>query len=60
MISEKITSLEEYAQENLEDEKMVFENVVGQDSLNRFDRPKKRKKRNKKKRKNKPKSASNA
>lgn len=58
--NEKITSLEEYAQENLEDEKMVFENVVGQDSLNRFDRPKKRKKRNKKKRKNKPKSASNA
>ncbi|MEX0362397.1 MAG: hypothetical protein AB3N10_15575, partial [Allomuricauda sp.] len=57
--NEKIASLEEYAQDNVSDEKMAFENVVGQDSLTRFDRPK-RKKRNKKRRKNKPKSSSNA
>lgn len=54
---EKISSLEEYAQDNVNEEKMVFENVVGQDSLTRFDRPKKR---NKKRRKNKPKASSNA
>ncbi|MBT8179110.1 MAG: hypothetical protein HKP60_08330 [Eudoraea sp.] len=45
---EKIASLEEYAADNHKDEQMIFENVVGQDSLTRFDRPKRRKKRNKK------------
>jgi cell fate regulator YaaT (PSP1 superfamily) len=42
---EKVTSLEEYAIENLVEieEKVVFENVVGQDSLTRFDKPKRSK-----------------
>ncbi|NKI31140.1 PSP1 domain-containing protein [Croceivirga thetidis] len=41
----KITSLEEYASENEKenDDALLFENVVGQDSLNRFDRPKRSK-----------------
>ena len=52
--NERISSLEEYAQENIAEDNMVFENVVGQDSLTRFDRPKKR--RNKKRRKKGPKS----
>ena len=43
---EKVTSLEEYAVENIVEEKVVFENVVGQDSLTRFDRPKRSRKRN--------------
>ena len=39
---EKVASLEEYALENLVEieERVVFENVVGQDSLTRFDKPK--------------------
>ena len=51
----KVGSLEEYADELVEDTKTDFENVVGQDSLTRFDSPKRRKKRksnrNRKKRK---------
>ncbi|MBD1259961.1 hypothetical protein HZY62_05125 [Maribacter polysiphoniae] len=40
---EKVASLEEYAVDNIvDDDKVVFENVVGQDSLTRFDRPKRR------------------
>ena len=58
--NQKVASLEDYAQDNVSDEKLVFENVVGQDSLTRFDRPKKKKNRNKKKRKNKAKAPSNA
>ena len=59
--NETVSSLEEYTEEAplTADEKpdVSFENVVGQDSLNRFDRPKKqknkrRKKRNQKKRQN--------
>ncbi|MFD2587955.1 stage 0 sporulation family protein [Croceitalea marina] len=52
---ESVASLEQYVVETVTEEKMVFENVVGQDSLNRFDRPKKNKKRNhnKKRRRNK-------
>jgi cell fate regulator YaaT (PSP1 superfamily) len=42
----KIISLEEYASEIVEDTKNEFENVVGQDSLTRFDKPKQQKKRN--------------
>ncbi|MBQ4913476.1 hypothetical protein J8L85_03445 [Maribacter sp. MMG018] len=38
---EKVASLEAYAADNIEEEKVVFENVVGQDSLTRFDKPKK-------------------
>ena len=49
---ESVTSLEEYVVETISEEKLVFENVVGQDSLNRFDRPNKKrnKKRNKRRR----------
>ena len=42
-----VASLEEFAVENIEEEKLIFENVVGQDSLTRFDRPKRRNKGNK-------------
>jgi cell fate regulator YaaT (PSP1 superfamily) len=42
---QKITSLEEYASELVEDTKADFENVVGQDSLTRFDSPKRKNKR---------------
>ncbi|WP_445383500.1 PSP1 domain-containing protein [Robiginitalea sp. IMCC43444] len=55
----KVTSLEEYALEHAREEKVTFENAVGQDSLTRFDQPKgkrrgKRKKgRNRKKRNSK-------
>jgi len=49
---EKVASLEQYALDiPVKKEEKVFENVVGQDSLNRFDRPKQSK--NKKSRKNK-------
>ena len=49
---EKVASLEEYAVENVLEEEKVFENVVGQDSLTRFDTPKKkRSNRNNKKKK---------
>jgi cell fate regulator YaaT (PSP1 superfamily) len=37
---EKVASLEEYAAEIIVDAKKEFENVVGQDSLTRFDSPK--------------------
>ena len=42
---EKVASLEEYASELIEDTKTEFENVVGQDSLTRFDHPKRKNKR---------------
>ncbi|WP_040279666.1 PSP1 domain-containing protein [Psychroserpens damuponensis] len=42
---EKVASLEEYASILIEDTKTEFENVVGQDSLTRFDSPKRKKKR---------------
>ncbi|SDB62442.1 Cell fate regulator YaaT, PSP1 superfamily (controls sporulation, competence, biofilm development) [Flavobacteriaceae bacterium MAR_2010_188] len=55
---EKVASLEEYAIELIAETKSEFENVVGQDSLTRFDTPKssgnRRKKTNRKKRNNKP------
>ena len=41
----KVQSLEDYAAELIEDTKNDFENVVGQDSLTRFDSPKRRRKR---------------
>ena len=44
---EKVASLEEYASELIEDTKVEFENVVGQDSLTRFDNPKRKNKRRK-------------
>ncbi|MGB0980808.1 MAG: PSP1 domain-containing protein [Winogradskyella sp.] len=42
---EKVASLEDYAVEQTQDTKTDFENVVGQDSLTRFDGPKPNKKR---------------
>ncbi len=48
--NEPVTSLEEYALDLAEDTKMEFENVVGQDSLTRFDSPKRNKKRRNNKR----------
>ena len=44
---EKVASLEEYAVEHIQDTKNEFENVVGQDSLTRFDNPKSNNKRKK-------------
>ncbi len=41
----KAASLEEYASDLIEDVKIEFENVVGQDSLTRFDKPKRKKRR---------------
>ena len=58
----KIASLEEYASQNEEDsDTLLFENAVGQDSLNRFDRPKrnKNKKRKSKNRKHRNKKKQN-
>ncbi len=46
----KVDSLEEYVAETETEERLTFENVVGQDSLTRFDRPKRKKN---KRRKNK-------
>jgi cell fate regulator YaaT (PSP1 superfamily) len=50
---QKVASLEEYASELIEDIKADFENVVGQDSLTRFDSPKRKTKRKTNKGKNK-------
>ena len=47
----KITSLEEFALDLVEDTKTEFENVVGQDSLTRFDSPKRNNKRRNNRRK---------
>ncbi len=56
---EKVASLEEYTIElSPADEKVVFENVVGQDSLTRFDRPK-RSRNNKNRRKGKQNGGNN-
>lgn len=44
---EKVMSLEEFASENVKTDNLIFENVVGQDSLTRFDRPRRKKKRRK-------------
>lgn len=50
---EKVASLEEYAADNVVEEKVVFENVVGQDSLTRFDQPKHKKNNNRNRNRNK-------
>jgi len=50
---EKVASLEEYAAEHVQDTKTDFENVVGQDSLTRFDNPKSKKKRKNNRNRNK-------
>ena len=44
---EKVASLEEYASELMDEVKSDYENVVGQDSLTRFDSPKRKNKRRK-------------
>ncbi|MFT5243088.1 MAG: cell fate regulator YaaT (PSP1 superfamily) [Psychroserpens sp.] len=58
---ETVASLEEYASELIEDTKTEFENVVGQDSLTRFDGPKRKKKRrnNKGRQSQRPKNTNN-
>ncbi len=58
----KVASLEEYASEHIDDTKIEYENVVGQDSLTRFDRPKGRRKRksSRNRKRNNRKSSSNA
>jgi len=48
--NEKVASIEEFSSELLEDTKIDFENVVGQDSLTRFDQPKRSNRRRKKNR----------
>ena len=50
--NEKVASLEDYAVDLVEDTKVDFENVVGQDSLTRFDAPKNQKRKNNNRRKN--------
>jgi hypothetical protein len=49
--NKKVTSLEEFALNLIEDTKTEFENVVGQDSLTRFDSPKRNNKRKNNRRK---------
>jgi len=49
---EKVASLEDYASELIEEAKVDFENVVGQDSLTRFDKPKNNNRRKNNRRKN--------
>ena len=53
---EKVTSLEEYAIDTIVEETVVFENTVGQDSLTRFDRPKRSRNRNRNRNKTKNKN----
>ncbi|HEX9825313.1 MAG TPA: regulatory iron-sulfur-containing complex subunit RicT [Flavobacteriaceae bacterium] len=59
---EKVPNLEDYTSELIEDTKNEFENVVGQDSLTRFDSPKRKNKRRNKRgsRKTNHKSQNNA
>ena len=61
---QKVVSLEEYTllNDTAEEKEVVFENVVGQDSLTRFDKPKRsnNKRNNKKRRNNRKRPAKNA
>tara|TARA_B110000967_G_scaffold186829_1_gene208278 strand:+ start:51 stop:1241 length:1191 start_codon:yes stop_codon:yes gene_type:complete len=50
--NEKVASLEDYATDLIEDTKVDFENVVGQDSLTRFDTPKNQNRKKNNRRKN--------
>lgn len=56
----KVANLEEYAEELIENTKNDFENVVGQDSLTRFDSPRRKKKRRNSRNRNKRKLQNNA
>ncbi len=58
--NKKVASLEEYAEDLIEDTKNDFENVVGQDSLTRFDSPRRKKKRRNYNNRNKRKPQNNA
>ncbi|MBT8273547.1 MAG: hypothetical protein KJO77_07060 [Bacteroidia bacterium] len=60
--NKKVPSLEEYAADLIEDTKVKYDNVVGQDSLTRFDSPKRKKKRrnNKGRNRNRKKASRNA
>jgi cell fate regulator YaaT (PSP1 superfamily) len=60
--NETVASLEEYELDIAEEVKIDFENVVGQESLTRFDKPKQKKsrKRNKRNKRNKSKSTANS
>lgn len=51
--NETVTSLEDFVGVSEKDETVEYENVVGQDSLTRFDRPKKSKDKNRNKNRNK-------
>jgi cell fate regulator YaaT (PSP1 superfamily) len=44
----KVAAIEDYAVETIQEEEKNFQNAVGQDSLTRFDQPKKKKRPNKK------------
>ena len=48
---ERVAALEDYVEESVQEVEKKFENVVGQDSLTRFDQPKKKKNNKNKKRK---------
>jgi len=56
----KAQSLEEYAADLIEDTIVEFENVVGQDSLTRFDSPKRKNKRRNNRNRNKRRRSKNA
>jgi len=58
--NQKVICLEDYALDLIEDTKNEFENVVGQDSLTRFDSPKRRKKRRNNRNKNRRRPQKNA
>ncbi len=57
---ETVASLEEYASDLIENTKNEFENVVGQDSLTRFDSPKPKRKRKNKRSTNQTSKSNNA
>lgn len=52
--NKKVASLEQYASDLIESTKVAFENVVGQDSLTRFDSPKRNAKRKNNRKKTSP------
>lgn len=58
--NKKAPNLEDYADELIEDTKTDFENVVGQDSLTRFDSPKRKRKRRNNRSRNKRRPQKNA
>ncbi len=57
---QKVTGLEDYSLDLIEETKKEFENVVGQDSLTRFDRPKRKNNKNRKSRNRNKKRPKNA